>query len=851
MKTTLFVSGLLGLLALTGQAQPRRQISLNEQWIVKPIAAAEAMPERFPDDFKNPGKGWYAGNMPKQVQEFIFEQGELPDPHIGDNAALWVPVFEQDWLYGKRFITPKSAGNIALCFSGLDTEVDVLLNGEKIAVCNNMNRRWVIPVGKQLRAAGEENILLLRFRSPKAVMQEKAANQGKSDVKASKFLRKCHADFSSYLGARPDFIKMGIFDEVHLDLLLAEYFGDVYVRSELTDNFSQARVIVSPDIQSGKTSDISYELFSPAGQSLATATIGRSESFAIPVANPELWWPMAYGDQPLYSLKLRLLDQGKALDEKEIKFGIREVKMELKDEKTGEARFGFRINGKKIFMHGACWAPLEGFTHVWDAKRAAALLDLMKLGNLNFLRVWGEGSIPDHTFFERCDRDGIVVWMEFMTAGGIRFPLEDAGYVANIRAEIADEIKRLRNHPSLALWCGGNEHYLGFPSNDADNTKPVGRELLQKIMPELVAQLDPQGNFHPSSPWGGDNWPHGNYPLEGDFHDYSTVRFQPLATVPLFTTEACQISPYSLHNMKRFMSDSEVWPDGFRFTIDKPGKVAWPAGWKKHTGGSSWEKMGRIQDYCDIQNAEDACRVFGTAHGEYLRERYERQRRGVPDGQADGNRRSWGAAIWRLNDTWPMIYMSVVDYYLEPKIPFYFLKRACEPVLVSFEQTPEKICVWVVNDTAQPRNDTLTVELWTFDGKMKQRITRPVDLPATESIRAVDLTTEFYEIKKRDEFLVARIGDQAVTHLLWPEKYLKLPEGVIQARWDKDTLILSAKVFIKDVALTVPATSGAVFSDNYFNLIPGEERRVKIIAGLGGKSLQIQGVNSAGVTIDF
>ena len=851
MKTTLFVSGLLGLLALTGQAQPRRQISLNEQWIVKPIAAAEAMPERFPDDFKNPGKGWYAGNMPKQVQEFIFEQGELPDPHIGDNAALWVPVFEQDWLYGKRFITPKSAGNIALCFSGLDTEVDVLLNGEKIAVCNNMNRRWVIPVGKQLRAAGEENILLLRFHSPKAVMQQKAANQGKSDVKASKFLRKCHADFSSYLGARPDFIKMGIFDEVHLDLLLAEYFGDVYVRSELTDNFSQARVIVSPDIQSGKTSDISYELFSPAGQSLATATIGRSESFAIPVANPELWWPMAYGDQPLYSLKLRLLDQGKALDEKEIKFGIREVKMELKDEKTGEARFGFRINGKKIFMHGACWAPLEGFTHVWDAKRAAALFDLMKLGNLNFLRVWGEGSIPDQTFLERCDRDGIVVWMEFMTAGGIRFPHEDAGYVAKIRAEIADEIKRLRNHPSLALWCGGNEHYLGFPSNDADNTKPVGRELLQKIMPELVAQLDPQRHFHPSSPWGGDDWPHGNYPLEGDFHDYSTVRFQPLATVPLFTTEACQISPYSLHNMKRFMSDSEVWPDGFRFTIDKPGKVAWPAGWKKHTGGSSWEKMGRIQDYCDIQNAEDACRVFGTAHGEYLRERYERQRRGVPDGQADGNRRSWGAAIWRLNDTWPMIYMSVVDYYLEPKIPFYFLKRACEPVLVSFEQTPEKICVWVVNDSAQPRNDTLTVELWTFDGKMKQRITRPVDLPATESMRAVDLTAEFYEIKKRDEFLVARIGEQVVTHLLWPEKYLKLPEGVIQARWDKDTLILSAKVFIKDVALSVPATSGAVFSDNYFNLIPGEERRVKIIAGMGGKSLQIQGVNSARVTIDF
>ena len=191
----------------------------------------------------------------------------------------------------------------------------------------------------------------------------------------------------------------------------------------------------------------------------------------------------------------------------------------------------------------------------------------MKLGNFNFVRVWGEGSIPDRAFFEQCDRDGIVVWMEFMTAGGIRFPSMIPAIVANIRAEIADEIKRLRNHPSLAVWCGGNEHYLGFPSNDGDNTKPVGRELLQKIMPELVAQHDPQRYFHPSSPWGGENWPNGNHPLEGDFHDYNTVRFQPLSDVPLFMSEVCMIRPYSAHNMKRFISEREFWPEGFRFTL--------------------------------------------------------------------------------------------------------------------------------------------------------------------------------------------------------------------------------------------------------------------------------------------
>jgi beta-mannosidase len=851
MKSTLFFTCLFGLLALPGRAQPRQQISLNEHWIVKPIAVTEATPTSLPGDFKAPGKDWYAGNMPKQVQEFVFERGELPDPHVGDNVALWLPAFEQDWVYCKRFPTPRFPGKIALCFMGLDTEVDIYLNGQKIAACDNMFRRWTVPVTQQLRGEGEENLLLLRFRSPRHALRQLAARHDQTDFKVSKYLRKCISDFSAYMGSRPDFLKMGIFDAVYLDLLPAAHFGEVYVRSELTGDFSQARLFVAPDVQQPQSAGISYELFSPAGQSLAKADLKRSDAFEIPVAQPELWWPMAHGAQPLYTLKLRLHTAGRALDEKEIKFGLREVKPVFKDEKTGEPRFGFRINGRMIFMHGACWAPLEGFTHVWDEKRAARLFELMKLGNFNFLRVWGEGSIPDRKFFEQCDRDGIVVWMDFMTAGGIRFPLDDAGFVANIRAEIADVIKRLRNHPSLAVWCGGNEHYLGAPSNQGDNTKPLGRELLQKIMPELVAQHDPQRYFHPSSPWGGDNWPNGNHPLVGDFHDYNTIRFQPLSDVPLFMSEVCMISPYSAHNMRRFIPEGQFWPEGFRFTIDKPGKIAWPASWRKHTTGSSWEKMGRIQDFCDIQNAEDACRVFGTAHGHYLRDVYERLRRGVPDGQPDGNRRSWGAAIWRLNDTWPIIYMSVVDYYNEPKIPYYFLKRSCEPVLVSFEQTPDKICVWVVNDTARPLNDTLTVELWTFAGKMKQRVTQPVALPATASKRVMDLTPAFHEIRRRDEFMVARLGDQVVSHLLGAEKFLKLSDGVIQVRREKDTLIFSAQVFIKDVALSLPAVAGAVFSDNYFNLIPGEEKRVKIIADMGGKSLQIQGVNSSMITLDL
>ncbi|MFC2113673.1 glycoside hydrolase family 2 protein [Bacteroidota bacterium] len=380
-------------------------------------------------------------------------------------------------------------------------------------------------------------------------------------------------------------------------------------------------------------------------------------------------------------------------------------------------------------------------------------------------------------------------------------------------------------------------------------SKPKGRELLQDIMPSLVSKFDPGRHFHPSSPWGGEDWPTGNYTLAGDYHDYWTYRFQPNATVPLFTGEVCMVSPYSLHHMKRFMPEEEIWPEDFRFSINQPGKIAWPDGWEKHRTTDAWEKIGKIQDYCDIENAADMCRVFGTAHGQYLRDRYERQRRGIPDGMPDGNRRSWGAAIWRLNDTWPIIYMSVIDYYLEPKIPYYFLKRACDPLLLTFEQTDERISSWVVNDSPEIVNDSLVVELWTFNGTMKRRLAWKVDLQPGESKRVANLTV-FHEIRKRDEFFVASIEGREVTHLLWPEKYLNLSQAEIKAEWYGEKIVLRSDVFVKDVELHLEGTSGAIYSENFFNLVPGQSKEIRLLHDPGGDKLIIKGVNSVKLVLN-
>ncbi len=832
------------------QGQSRKSIDLNSNWIVCEAKSDFNAEKSIPADFKNPGESWFKATMPKQVQDILFEKGIIPDPHVGKNPTKCTWIFEKDWLYATRFVTPQNNGSVFICFDGIDTRADILINGKKVGECSNMFRRYSFEINSFLNKNGNPNTLSVLVYSPTNFMKDIEKQEGKEATDAYRYMRKAGSDFSGYMGARPNFLKMGIYKNVYLDIPGKNFLADVYVRTSLSNNFSKAQILINPDIQGEGISKIGYSLFSPSGKLIAKDVINKCDSFAINVDNPELWQPYTHGKPLLYKLTVSLINNTGEIDKKDFSVGIREVQLIQKDEKTGEARFGFEINGQMIFMRGGCWAPLEGMTHVWDNKRATKLLDIFQSGNMNFIRVWGQGELPDDWFYDECDRRGILVWQEFMSGNGLNFPLNYEGYEENIKAEITDNIKRFRNHASIINWCGGNEQYLNKKVVAENRNEPVGRELFEEIMPKLVKKYDPNRYFHPSSPWGGKDWMNGNYPLEGDWHDYTAIRFMPLATVPLFTTEVCMVSPYSVNSMRKFMTEEELWPKNFSFKIDKPGKIAWPEAWEYHSTANGWQKIGPIQDYLDIQNAEDACRVFGSAHGEYLKERYERQRRGAVDGHPDGNRRSWGAAIWRFNDTWPMIYMSVVDYYLEPKIPYYFLKRACEPVLITFEQTPERITAWVVNDSSATVNDSLIVELRNFSGKLTKRVAQKVELKAGEAKRVLDLT-QFGEIQKRSEYLTGRFANQSVSQLLWTEKFLVLPDATIKIEKTANGIVLKSDKFVKEVALTIPTTSGAVFDDNYFNLLPGEAKKVIILDAANGKSIKAKGVNSKEVEINL
>lgn len=842
--------GLTVLLVLLGTCVPAQEATrtrqpLRDGWHVKQLETDKPDIAALTREAASPDGTWLPARMPAQVHDILFKHGRIPDPRISKNAAQSAWVGEKDWVYACKFATPPfGKGRVFLRFEGLDTLATVYLNGTQIGTYNNMYREYEAEVHDHLAEPGQDNILLIVYSSPLRFVNQVERPETHKGVAKHHYLRKCHSDFGSYLGARPHSCKVGVFRDVVLDVPGRAWIDDVWVQSEPAPDFKSAEVRVHV-IAGGEKASLQWTLTSPAGPAMTgTAPIAQGAfDFAIDVKEPALWWPRTHGTPNLYRLRVDMRIGDERVDTRDVQFGIRDVRPVLKDPVTGEKRFRFDVNGRPIFMRGACWAPLEGMTHCWNHERAARLLDLAEHGRMNVIRVWGEGHIPPPEFYDECDRRGIFIWQDFMFGYGMH-PSGRPGYDANCRAEIEGMIRTLRNHPCILLWVGGNENHMGWDFAGRGKTT-VGNEIFHEIMPEACAKLDPQRLFHASSPYGGrvPNWP-----LEGDWHDYSTLKFVHMASVPLYTSEVGRVSAPSLTSMKRFLSDEELWPEGYDPTIRTPGQAAWPPMWQYRSVGGSWDKVGRLEEFCEPATARDLIRVLGTAHGQYLQRRVERERRGVPGGAPDGSRRCWGNMVWRLNDSWPIIYWSVIDYYLEPKIPFYFLRRAYEPVLVSFEQTDDQIAVWVVNDSPRPVAGTLKVRRLRFDGTVRGELEAKVEVESGEAKRCLE-TTDLGPVYLRNEFLHASVAGHEATHLLIGERYLHLPRTRLQVRYDTGRVEIATNVFARQVALEIEGVTGAVFEDNFFDLPPGRKRTVGIIDTAGGKRLTIRCLNAETVRL--
>ncbi|PJJ62087.1 beta-mannosidase [Compostimonas suwonensis] len=823
----------------------REQLPLQSGWEVCRMAtvvdrAAFASGAALPDDAES-----YPARVPNSVHEVLLEAGRISDPHNGDNAEQSAWVGDEDWGFRVSFDTPELDGRSPwLVFEGVDTVAEGFLNGRAVQSFDDMFLRYEIEVGALLAPVGEPNLLALEVRSPSAAIAEIVPPEEHGGrVIPHRYLRKGSGDFTSYLGVRPESLKVGIPGEVRLELRPSSWIDDVRILSRIGDeDGSGTGVDVAVEVSGGAAGGwhLEWALTGPDGALLVSGDEARgSSAWNIPIVDPQLWWPRTHGSSPLYALAVRLVVEGAVADESEQRFGLRTISLDTDDAATGEERFRFSVNGTPIYMMGANWIPVEGITNAWRGDRARRLLDLAEEAGMNLLRVWGGGLVPDDEFYEECDHRGILVWQDFMFGYGV-YPADQPAFIARVSEEARAQVRRLRNHPCVLVWVGGNENFFAW---DLEFGEPsFGQQLFAEVLPAICAELDPSRPMHVNSPWGGG--PYSNWPLSGDWHDDSTLKYSYKSSVPTFTAELGRVSTPSLQSMRRFMSEDELWPADFDPAVSRPGLIAWPEMWSHRAPGGAWERIGRIEDFCEPAGPGDLIRSLGIAHGEYLRASVERHRRGRPNGDRGATRRSWGDIVWRLNDTWPTIYWSVIDSYLQPKIAFHYLRRAFDPVLVSFEQTPDDLGVWVTNDSTDAVDGELALERLRFDGTVIGRLAVPVSVAPGQSLRVAD-AAPLGPVFVRDELLRARFRGRDVTWIFTGERYLNLLDAALDVTLDGDELVVTTDRYARQVVLDFDESLPISVSDNYFDLAPGGRAVVGVSGRADGDRIRVSALNAS------
>lgn len=350
---------------------------------------------------------------------------------------------------------------------------------------------------------------------------------------------------------------------------------------------------------------------------------------------------------------------------------------------------------------------------------------------------------------------------------------------------------------------------------------------------EICDRLDPDRYYHPNSPYGGE---FNNDPLHGDTHSYTNTWYVPGADYPIMIAEEIRPSPPGVKSMIKYLGKEKAWPEHYNGLITKESPYPWPETWNLRSSTEAWLKIPPIELFYDADSLESAVYKFGAAHGYYMKQILENNRRGKPSEAPEGERINKGHFVCRWSDSWPIIYGSMLDYYLEPYIPYYAVKRSYEPILISFV-VQNFIYVWMVNDSSEEIKGTLHIKL--FDQKKNDfvnEIIRGVQVKSGESKLITDLN-EFKQFS-RQHILYANFVDESGTirsranEFVDIEKHIRFPDAKISMEISGDTITLTTDKFARCVELTGNHDGeefGWVFEDNYFDLLPCEVKKVKIL----------------------
>ncbi|NLO50854.1 MAG: glycoside hydrolase family 2 protein [Bacteroidales bacterium] len=800
---------------------------------------------------------WHPATVPGTVHTDLLANQLIDDPfyRLNEKQQQWID--KMDWEYQTNFTISNDIlrkQHIELVFEGLDTYADVFLNDQLILTADNMFRTWRIDCKPFLKA---ENDLRVVLKSPIKIGLQKlndlgyqlpadndqSENGGLGTQRVSIFTRKAGYHFGWDWG--PRLVTSGIWRPVNIEVWNQARIDDVQIIQNQLDN-DNANLTMVAEIKADTTFPASLEVWHQtnllSNQEVQLLAGSHFYKINFDIKNPKLWWPNGLGEAFLYPITLKLITNKTLTDTTHTDVGLRTLRLvrEPDADNIGES-FYFEVNGRPVFAKGANYIPNDIFLPRVTPRHYEQVVQAAADANMNMLRVWGGGVYEDDLFYDLCDRHGILIWQDFMFACAM-YP-GDSAFLENVRHEAIDNVKRLRNHPSLALWCGNNEIENAWGPYDENRgwgwkQRHSAAEraaiwqaydtLFHHILPQVVQQLDAKTPYWHSSPSAGMGKLAGHDTPSGDMHYWGVWHGQH------------PFSDFKKHKA-RFMSEY-----GFQSfpTMASVARYTEPQDWDLDSEVMTAHQRSGIgnqriraymeQDYVVPQDFEQLLYVSQLLQAEAIRTAIEAHRGAMPY--------CMGSLYWQLNDVWPVASWSGIDSYGQWKALHYAAREAFKNTVVIVDQTDSLLRFNVVSDLAEPRKAVLQMEVLNFDGDTLFNKNIPITIPANLAQEVFAISTS--EILAKAKPIVAMISarliendqeiDRALHYFVSPkEMQLPDPEITLDVTKTKEGLLiaLSTNKLVKNLFL-MHASDESHFSDNFFDVPAGERKEVFVATNI-------------------
>jgi Beta-galactosidase/beta-glucuronidase len=796
---------------------------------------------------------WYPATVPGCVHTDLMANKIIDDPfyRLNERAVQWVD--KEDWMY-QTYIDATddeiNSSNQELVFKGLDTYADVYLNSVLLVKANNMFREWRCNVKGILKEG--RNHLEVYFNSPVKVDVPKwdalpyqhstgpdqAENGGLFGKRISIFARKAGYHYGWDWG--PRFVTSGIWRPVYLETWNKARIRNVqFIQKDVTA--SRANVSSVVEVLSDSAVDNASIRVMADGKIYASKQVNLTRglnrvALDYTIKKPHLWWTNGLGEPYLYKFNTSLiLEKESEVDAKDERIGIRSLKLVLKEDQYGHALY-FELNGHPVFMKGADMIPCDNFLpRVTDSIYHRTVMDAKNV-NMNMIRVWGGGIYEVDKFYDFCDQNGILVWQDFMFACST-YPA-DSAFLENVRQEAIYNVERLRNHPCIAVWAGNNECqdvWYGWGGRKqmyekqgyADVIFKQFHDLFFGVLPDVVKKYGGGISYRPSCPFAFDDTPsdgiNGDDHYWGVWHGRDSINHYNIRRARFF-------SEYGFQSFPEYESVKRYAPEEHDHNIFSEVMM------EHQKAGSYANKLIEeylLKDYRKPRNLEEFLYEGMILQGDAIKAAMEAHRRDMPY--------CMGTLFWQLNDCWPVASWSSRDYYGRWKAQHYFTKKAYDDILVSPVAMRDTISVSVVSDRLKPVKGKFTLQMITLDGIVVSTHSFDYTAPANTSkkiftARLKDVLGRFngsdvifyvtFDTKEKQYYNIAYAAKQKDMNYGRPGIHKEIK--VIDKGFE---VTLSSKYFVRGVFLSIDGIDN-FFEDNYFDLLPGIPRTIKVETSL-------------------